>query len=105
MANVFDRIAGPANAATATSSIFTGTTAHIYVIKNIRFVNNSASAITVKFGIGGTADANLIIPAVSVPAGGMLNHDCFVILEGTEVLHINVSATGGTYTVSAVDIG
>jgi len=103
MATQLKKLAGPANAATATSSIFTGTSGHYYAIKNLRYVNNTAAAITVKFGIGGTADANLLIPSTSVPAGGMLNHDCYVVLEQTEVLHINVSATGGTYTVSGVD--
>ncbi len=103
MPNTLARPAGPANAASGTSTVLTVTSSHTYTIRNIRYVNNTAAAITVKFGIGGVTDALLIIPAISIPAGGMLNHDCFIVMTTGETLQINTTATGGTVTVSALD--
>lgn len=103
MADVLSRIAGPTNVGNGTNTIFTGTTAHTYTIKNIRIVNNTAAAVTVKIGIGGVTDGVLIMPPISIPAGGILNHDCFVVMSGTETLQTNASATGTTITVSGLD--
>lgn len=103
MANTFSRIVGPANIANGTSTLFTGTAAHVYVIRNIRIVNNTGGAITVKLGIGGVTDAVLIMPAVSIPAGAIYEDDGMIVLSGTETLQANASATGATFTASGVD--
>lgn len=103
MADTLSRLAGPANAASGTSTMFTGTTAHTYTIKRIRLVNTTAAAITVKVGVGGVADANLIMPAISIDAGGFMDSNDFLVLSGTETLQINTSATGITYTISGLD--
>lgn len=102
--NVLKRIAGPANMASGTSTVFTGTTNHRYTIKNIRVVNNTAGSITFKLGIGGVTDALLIVAAVSLAAGDTFVDDTnMVVLEGTETLQANTTATGLTITVSALD--
>lgn len=103
MADTLSRISGPANIANGSSTVFTGTGGHVYTIKEIRIVNNTAAAITVKLGIGGVTDALLIMPTVSVPAGGILRHPCFVVLSGTETLQATASATGSTLTLSGLD--
>lgn len=98
------RLAGPANAASGTSTAFTGTTAHTYVIRSIFFANNTSGPITIKIGIGGVADSNLILAETVVQS-----KDTFVmtpdmlVLSGTETLQINASASGGTITVNGVD--
>lgn len=102
--DVLSRIVGPANVASGTSTMFTGTTAHRYTIKNIRIVNNTAGAITVKIGIGGVADANLILAAVTLAAGDTFTDDTnMLVLAGTETLQVNATATGTTMTVSGLD--
>jgi hypothetical protein len=103
LANTLSRIVGPVNVGNGTSTIFTGTGAHTYTLRNIRIVNNTAAAVIVKLGIGGVTDALLIMPPISIPAGGILNHDCFVVLSGTETLQANAGATGTTITVSGLD--
>jgi hypothetical protein len=103
MPNILSRIFGPANLASGTSTPFTGTTGHTYTLRNIRVVNGSAAAILFKLGIGGVLDANLIIPQISIPAGGILNHDCFIVMAGTETLQANTGGTGLTLTVSGLD--
>jgi hypothetical protein len=102
--NVLKRIVGPANMSSGTSTIFTGTGSHRYTIKNIRVVNNTAGAITFKLGIGGVTDALLIGAAITLAAGDTFVDDTnMVVLEGTETIQANTSATGLTVTISALD--
>src|SRR4051812_40956558 len=104
MAEVTSRLMGPANVASGTSTLFTGTTAHTYAIRGIRLVNNSSAAIPVKLGIGGVTDALLIIPAVAIQPGAAFHDDGLFVLSGTETLQANASASGLTATVSGLDI-
>lgn len=103
MADILSRIAGPANIASGTSTIFTGTTAHTYTIKHMRIVNPTAAAVVIKLGIGGVADANLFLPAATIDAGGFAEFDGLLVLLGTETLQANASATGCTITVAGLD--
>lgn len=101
--NVLKKIVGPVNVASGTSTVFPGLANHIYTIKNITLVNNSAGAITYKLGIGGVADANLLLPAVTLQAGEYSTFDGLLVLTGVETLQANATATGGTITVSGLD--
>lgn len=103
MADVLSRILGPSNIGSGTNTLFTGTAAHTYTIKHIRIVNNTAAAITLKLGIGGVADANLLLPVTSIDAGGWGEFDGLIVMSGTETLQSNASATGMTITVSGLD--
>lgn len=103
MADVLSRLAGPANIASGTSTVFTGTTAHTYTIKHIRIVNPTVGNVIIKLGIGGVADANLILPAASIDAGGFAEFDGLIVMAGTETLQANASATGMTITVAGLD--
>lgn len=109
MGNTLKRIAGPSqNGSTGDYTVFTGTASHVYTIRNIRVVNPTGSAAVIKFGIqtsAGTLNAaDLILPATTIPAGGILNHDCFVVFSGTEVIRANVdTANALTVTVSGLD--
>lgn len=103
-ANKLSRLAGPANAASGTSTLFTGSASHIYTIKNIRVVNNTAGSITFKIGIGGVTDALLIVAAITLAAGDTYVDDTnMVVMAGAETLQINTTATGLTVTVSGLD--
>lgn len=102
--NKLARIVGPVNIASGTSTLFTGTVNHRYTIKKIKIVNPTAGAVTVKLGIGGVADANLIMPAVAIDAGGWAEGDGLeLVLEGAETLQANASATGTTITATGLD--
>lgn len=103
MAEVLSRLAGPANVANGTSTVFTGTAAHTYSIRSIRIVNDSAGAIVIKLGIGGVTDALLILPALSIGPGEAYHDDGLFVLSGTETLQANATATGLTITVSGLD--
>jgi hypothetical protein len=103
MANLLARLLGPVNIANGTSTLFTGVAAHTYTLRNIRIVNNTAAAITVRLGIGGVTDALLITPPITIPAGGFINHDCFIVMSGAEALQAIATATGTTITISGLD--
>lgn len=105
MADTLKRLAGPTNIASGTSTLFTGTADHTYTIKMMRIVNPTAAAITVKLGIGGVTDGQLILPATSIDPGGWGESDDFVILSGAETLQANASATGLTFTMFGLDQG
>lgn len=102
------RIFGPANAASGTSTVFTGTAAHVYSIKHMEIVNPTAAAITIKMGISSDtalADAELILPTVTIDAGGFAEFDGLEVLTGTEQLVAVTSATGLTITGHGLDQG
>lgn len=103
MADILKRLLGPVNIANGTSTLFTGTAAHTYTLKNITVVNNTGAAITLKLGIGGVADDDLILPAVVIGPGESGQFDGMLVLEGVETLQANASATGLTITVSGLD--
>jgi hypothetical protein len=105
MADVLKRIVGPANIASGTSTLFTGTALHTYTFKHMTIVNPTAAAITVKLGIGGVTDALLFLPTATIDAGGMAVFDGTLVLTGAETIQANASATGLTFTASGLDQG
>lgn len=108
MTDTLKRIFGPANAASGTSTVFTGAANHIYTIKHISIVNPTSAAITIKMGISADtalADAELILPTATIDAGGLAEFDGLAIMAGVELLVAVTSATGLTITGSGLDQG
>lgn len=103
MPDLLARIVGPANIANGTSTVFTGTTAHVYTIKNIKLVNTTGSPISITLGIGGVGAAAQILPPAVIDAGGFAEFDGLLVLTGTETLQAVATATGVTITVSGLD--
>lgn len=103
MSDLLERIAGPEAVASGASTLFTGIAAHTYTIRHMTLTNNTGSPVTVKLGIGGVADANLILPSSVIEAGGMAEFSGILVLSGTETLHASTSGTGLTFTMSGLD--
>ena len=103
MADTLSRILGPVNIASGTSTLFTGTAGHTYTIKTILIENNTGGSITVKLGIGGVADANLILRSMPIGAGEEAVFSGLLVLSGTETLQANASASGLTITIGGLD--
>lgn len=103
-ANLLSRIAGPTAMASGTSTIFTGTAAHVYTIKKIKIANTDATnAKTFQLFINGSATANAVTPVFTVDAGGYAESDEFMVLAGTDTLQVVTSGTGMTVTVYGLD--
>lgn len=106
MADILKRLFGPVAIASGASTLFTGTAAHTYTIKNIRVVNTDpVNARTLILGIGGVAAANQILPQISIDAGGSAEFDGLLVLSGVETLQASASGTGLTITASGLDQG
>lgn len=103
MTDTLSRLAGPISVGSGTTTVFTGTAAHTYTIRNWRIVNNTGGAVTARVGIGGVTDTCLIFPAMSIPAASILEDDGMVVMSGTETLQVSMSASGTTITVSGLD--
>jgi len=103
MSDTLSRLVGPSNVGSGTSTLFTGTSGHTYTLRSIRIVNNTNSAITIKLGIGGVTDADLITPEISVPGKSAYHDEGMFVLSGTNTLQANASASGLTATVCGLD--
>jgi hypothetical protein len=103
MADTLARILGPSNIGNGTTTLFTGTAAHTYTIKHIIVVNNTAGSITLRLGIGGVADSNLILKPTAIAAGEHTEFTGLLVMAGTETLQAIATATGMTITISGLD--
>lgn len=75
------------------------------IIKNMRIVNTSASATTIKIWQGGTADANVILPAVSIDAGGFAEFDGTITMAASTTLSAQAgAATSITLTIYGLEV-
>lgn len=75
----------------------------MYTIRHIIILNTTGGAITLKLGINGVADANLILPSASIDAGGFAEFTGLEILTGVETLRAVASGNGLTITASGLD--
>lgn len=104
MADTLSRIFGPANVANGTSTVFTGTANHVYSFRDgIRIVNDSTAAISIKLGIGGVADADLIMPSITIPDGAGYLVEGLIVLTGAQTLQAATSASGLTISGHGLD--
>ena len=101
--DVLSRLAGPVNAASGDTTIYTPLERHQGWLRSVKVVNNTTAKITIKVGINATSDDSLIFPAIPVPAKGMVNQETFDVLEDSDSLIVNASATGTTVTVMGFD--
>ena len=101
--DVLSRLAGPVNAALGDNTVFTPKERHQGWIRAVKIVNNTTAKITIKVGINATTDDSLIFPAIPVPAKGMVNQETFDVLEDSDSLLVNASATGSTVTIMGYD--
>ena len=75
------------------------------IVKSIRVVNTDSSARTAKLWHDGTADANVILPACSISAGGWGEFDGVITLEAADTLSGQASvASKVTVTIYGLEI-
>jgi len=74
------------------------------IVKEITLVNYSGVARTVKMWHDGVADANYILPAATIEAGGWANFDGIITMEAADTLLAQASAAASvTYTVYGME--
>lgn len=103
MGNLLERIAGPQAVAAGASVLFTGIAGHRYTIRNIELVSTALVPVTVKLGINGVADGDLLLPAAPIDAGGMAVFGGVFVLTGTDTLEADADQTGLTISIHGLD--
>lgn len=93
------RVYGPDQPGTSTGVLYTVPASRRVVLKQVVLANTSAGAATVTLGIGGTAAADQIVPAVSIPANTVETLDCSQVLEAAETID-GLQGTGAAITVT-----
>lgn len=87
------------------TTLYTVPSATSTLIKTMRIVNTSASAATIKIWQNGTADANVIMPTVSIDAGGFAEFEGSITMAAADYLSAQAgTATAITLTVWGVEI-
>lgn len=75
------------------------------IVKSIRAVNTSASSATIKIWQGGTADANVILPATTIDAGGFAEWEGTMTMAAADYIAAQASAaTSITMTINGLEI-
>jgi hypothetical protein len=103
MADILSRLAGPTALASGANTVLTVTAAHTYGARSIRVQNNTTATVSFKVGINGIADANLIIPNISLAPGSVYHDEGLFVLVASDTLNCTTSGTGLTMTVSGID--
>ena len=107
MADTLSILAGPAQAASGTSTIFTVPSAHTYTVKYISLINMAHTPTTVELGINGVGNSNIFFPLVELyPYGAIAEYSGLLVFPATYTMQIQVSqASAITYTVHGIDQG
>lgn len=105
MADTMTRFYGPALLTNSSSTLFTVTTAHTYVVRHIHISNPSGAAVTVTLGIGTDAAGTRWLDAFSIPAGNTYDWSGNLVLNGDEVFKGHAGTTSVlNITISGVDV-
>jgi hypothetical protein len=82
------------------TTLYTVPTGMDTIVKHIRIVNPTGVAATVKLWHDGTADVNVILPTVSIDAGGWAEFDGAIEMEPGDTM----SGIGGTNLALTITI-
>lgn len=106
MADTYKRLyQGVAGTTAAAAYTVPGSTSAI--VKSMRIVNYSGAAATIKLwhGTGGAADANVILPEVSVDAGGFAEFDGTLTMAAADIIYAQAgTVTSITLTIYGLEI-
>ena len=88
---------------TSATAVYTVPSATDTIIKSIRIANTTANSTTVKLWNGGSGDANVILPAVTIDAGGFAEFDGTLTMNAADTLHAQAGANS-TLTMSVYGV-
>jgi hypothetical protein len=104
MAETYKKLDQRAVPNTATT-VYTVPSSTQAIVKSIRAVNTSASSATIKIWQGGTADANVILPATTIDAGGFAEWEGTMTMAAADYIAAQASAaTSITMTINGLEI-
>lgn len=98
MADTFKRLY-QGQPGTGATTLYTVPALTATIIKHIRIVNPTATDRTIKLWHGGVVDANVILPTVTVLAGGWGEFDGTIVMAAAETLS-GIASAATALTVS-----
>lgn len=105
MADIARRFYGPGLVTNSVVTKITVTTSSTFIIRHMRFFNNSASAATITVSIGTDAAGTRIYDAYSIPAKSYEDWSGFLVMSTTEIMQMVAGTTNViTATVSGVEV-
>lgn len=105
MTDVYRKIYQAQLSTTAAVTAYTVPAATSSIVKSIRVVNTTATAATFKMWQGGTADANVILPATSIDAGGFGEFEGVLTMAAADTLSVQAgTASALTVTIHGLEI-
>lgn len=100
MARIAKRLSGPALVSNAAATKYTVPALTKTIIRHIHISNPSAAAVTFTLSIGADATAVRLFDAYSIPAGAILDHFCYYIVDAAEI----VQGLAGTNNILTLTI-
>lgn len=100
MARIAKRLAGPALVTNAAATKYTVPAVTKTIVRHIHVQNPTGGAVTFTASIGTDAAGTRIFDAYSIPAGAVLDHFCYYVLEAAEI----IQALAGTTNVLTLTI-
>ena len=104
MADTYKRIY-QGQLSTASGVVYTVPSGTQAILKSIRIVNTSANATTAKLWNGGSADSNVILPPISIDAGGFGEFDGTLTMTAGDTLVAQAGANSSiTLTIYGLEV-
>lgn len=104
MADTYKRIY-QGELSTSSGVIYTVPSGTQAIIKSMRIVNTSASETTIKLWNGGSSNANVVLPPVTIDAGGFAEFDGTLTMTSGDTLVAQAGAnTALTMTIYGLEI-
>ena len=104
MADTYKKLA-QGQAATTVAVVYTVPASTTAMVKQIHIANTSGATVTIKLWQSGTADANIILPAVTLDGGEFGQFDGNLLMETADTLQAESdTATAVTITVYGLEM-
>ena len=100
MPRIAKRLHGPALVTNAAATKYTVPALTKTIVRHIHVQNPSGSPVTFTMSIGADAAAVRIFDAYSIPAGTILDHFCYYVVEAAEI----IQALAGTTNILTLTI-
>lgn len=104
MVDTQKRLVGPVAMGTSTTLLYTVPAVTSAIIREVRVVNTTGSAITFKLSVGADAAGTRLVGDYSVPANGLYKESGWVTqLAAAETLYGHAASSGLTIQICGVE--
>lgn len=102
MTDTLATLAGPTAVGAGNTTLFTVPASQVWTVKTILIINLNAATRTVRLGVNGTADADLITAPVALAQNEQAVGDFVLSFAAADDLRVNSDGAGVTVTISGL---